>query len=199
MQLLESERLLFRPITWEDLSFFTRLHGDLEIVRFLGSGKPRTEQQTREWLERTLRWYAEDQLGHLALIRKADQQLIGRAGLTYYEIEIPSDGSDPLTHWGRGSTPPGVPLVREIDLSCTLDHGVWGQGYATEATRRLRDHAFQDRGLEQLISILHPENARALHVAEKIGFQARDRVRVYTQTFRRLGISRERWASLRSP
>ncbi|HYH99590.1 GNAT family N-acetyltransferase [Hyalangium sp.] len=191
MQTLESERLLFRPMTWEDLPFFIRLHGDLELVRYLGSGKPRTEQQTREWLERTLRWYAEDQVGHLAILLKASQQLLGRVGLTYYEIELPTDGSDPLTHWGRGSTPPGVPLVREIDLSCALEPGAWGQGYATEATRRLRDHAFQERGLERLISILHPENARALHVAEKLGFRARDRVRVYTQTFRRLELARE--------
>ena len=199
MQTLESERLLFRPISWEDLPFFTRLHENPEVVRFLGSGKPRTEQQTREWLERTLRWYAEDQLGHLALVRKSDQQLIGRAGLTYYEVEIPTDGSAPLTHWGRGSTPAGVPLIREIDLSCTLDHAVWDQGYATEASCRLRDHAFQDRGLEQLIAILHPENARAFHVAEKTGFRARDLVRVYTQTFRRLALSREQALSPRSP
>ena len=39
MQTFESERLLFRPLTLEDLPFFTRLHGDADIVRFLGSGK----------------------------------------------------------------------------------------------------------------------------------------------------------------
>lgn len=199
METLESARLLLRPIVREDLPFFTRLHAAPEVVRFLGTGRSRTEQETREWLERTWRWYAEEHLGHLAIVRKADGQLLGRGGLTCFEVELPAEGGEPLSHWGRGSTPPGVPLLREVDLSCTLAPEAWGQGYGTEAARLIRDHAFQRRGLERLIALLHPENAGALHLAEKLGFRHQDRVRVFQKSFRRLALSRPEWTALCSP
>ena len=196
METLETERLLLRPMDWDDLPFFSRLHADPDVIRFLGSGQPRSEQQTREWLQRTLRWYAEDNLGYHALVRKADNQLIGRGGLTCYEIELSKEGNEPLTHWGKGSTPYHVAVSREVDLSCTLERAAWGHGLATEAMQLLRDQAFRQRGFERLIALLHPDNVVAHHLAEKLGFRKQpERVTVSKRSFLRFGMTREEWTA----
>jgi RimJ/RimL family protein N-acetyltransferase len=197
METLETDRLLLRPMTMDDLPFFTTLHADSEVVRFLGSGQPRPQQETREWLERTLRWYAADNLGYHAIVRKSDKALIGRGGLTCYEIELSKDGNEPLTHWGKGSTPYHVAVIPEVDLSCTLTRAAWGQGYATEAMRLMRDHAFRQRGFERLIALLHPDNTVGHHLAGKLGFRKQpERVTVSRRSFLRFGMTREEWKAL---
>ena len=44
-----------------------------------------------------------------------------------------------------------------------------GQGYATEAARAARDWALSDGGLDTLVSYVHPENARAIALAKRLG------------------------------
>ena len=44
-----------------------------------------------------------------------------------------------------------------------------GQGYATEAARAARDWALSDGGLDTLVSYVHPENARSIALAERLG------------------------------
>jgi RimJ/RimL family protein N-acetyltransferase len=47
----------------------------------------------------------------------------------------------------------------------------WGHGYATEATRALIDHAFEDLGLERLEAGARVSNPASRRVLEKCGFQ----------------------------
>ncbi|MHA7876463.1 GNAT family N-acetyltransferase [Roseivivax sp.] len=44
-----------------------------------------------------------------------------------------------------------------------------GQGYAREAARAVRDHAFQQLGLETVSAVVHRENAASARIAEHIG------------------------------
>jgi RimJ/RimL family protein N-acetyltransferase len=44
-----------------------------------------------------------------------------------------------------------------------------GQGFATEATMALRDHAFGALGMDRLVSYIAPENPRSARVAERLG------------------------------
>ena len=55
---LESERLVLRRITPDDLPFYTRLHADPRVAEHLyPEGRPRTPKQTKALLEYTWdRW-----------------------------------------------------------------------------------------------------------------------------------------------
>ena len=64
---LESDRLVLRRITADDLPFYTRLHALPEVAEHLyPQGRPRSSEQTKAWLEYTLASYEQLALGYLA-------------------------------------------------------------------------------------------------------------------------------------
>jgi RimJ/RimL family protein N-acetyltransferase len=74
--------------------------------------------------------------------------------------------------FGREEAPPGVALTFECELGYTFDPAVWGQGFATEAARCVRDYARDVLRLPYAISALLPQNARSQRVAERSGARA---------------------------
>src|SRR5205807_7864742 len=61
--------------------------------------------------------------------------------------------------------------VEEVEVGYMLDKAYWGRGLATEAARASRDYGFERLGLRRLISLINPENAASLRVAEKNGMR----------------------------
>jgi RimJ/RimL family protein N-acetyltransferase len=61
------------------------------------------------------------------------------------------------------------PLFPEPELGWQLVCGQEGRGYAFEAAVALRDWAFRERGLDTLVSYIHPENVRSIRLAERLG------------------------------
>lgn len=59
--------------------------------------------------------------------------------------------------------------MEELEIGYRLDPAYWGKGLATEASRAVRDHFFNDLGGEHAISLIHPENIASRRVAEKNG------------------------------
>jgi ribosomal-protein-alanine N-acetyltransferase len=188
---LETQRLRLRPLMLDDLDFLTRVHADPEVARFIGHGTPRSGQETRSWLQRTLGWYREEGIGHLGVECKADGKLVGRCGLNCFEIERGVE--QPRGFWGRGSAPEGVEVTPQVELGYTFAREAWGQGYATEAARCIRDHAFGHRGEKQIISLVHPDNQRSIRVAMKLGMQKQNMVEVFGASVWRFVMDRERY------
>lgn len=174
---LETPRLLLRRMRMEDLDFYTRLHADPEVARYTGPGRPRTPEESRALVESTLRFYDELGLGQLAVVRKSDGELIGRCGLTYFEIEdLPAgSGRTPRASYLQGSIPGGIV---ERELGYTLARAAWGQGYATEAAGAVFRYTQEKLHLPRVISIIHPDNAASLNVARKLGLRLLDHVRM---------------------
>ena len=61
------------------------------------------------------------------------------------------------------------PLFPEWELGWLVYPEAEGQGYAYEATTRLRDWAMHERGLSTLVSYIDPENRRSCRLAERLG------------------------------
>ena len=166
---LTTERLILRPMVDEDFPWFILLHADPRVARFLADGKPRTADATRYWWDTTLRLYATEGIGHLAVVRESDGQLIGRCGLTYWELECPTPQARVRRlFWGRGSAPADLNVTLELEVGYVLAVQHWGNGYATEAARVMRDLAFA-RGTERIMLVLRPENTASILVASKLG------------------------------
>jgi RimJ/RimL family protein N-acetyltransferase len=64
---------------------------------------------------------------------------------------------------------PGHPLGPHVEIGWRLMRSAWGQGYATEAARAVRDYAFNTLGLQRLIAMIDPSNLASIRVAKKIG------------------------------
>src|SRR5579864_4507336 len=84
---IESDRLILRRITEDDLEFFARIHADPVVALHLGPGRPRSIEESRTWLRTTLSTYENFELGQLAVLRRSDGMLIGRCGLSDLAVE----------------------------------------------------------------------------------------------------------------
>ena len=185
---LESARLVLRRVTPDDLPFFTRIHALPEVAENLyPGGQPRSPDETARWLSYTLASYEELALGYLAVVRKADGALIGRCGLMDMVVESTEPAGGIRTGWfGREGAPADVALTYETELGYTFDPGVWGQGFATEAARRVRDYARDVLRLPYTVSAILPQNTRSRRVAERGGARLAGQMHV-------VGLTWERW------
>ena len=59
----------------------------------------------------------------------------------------------------------------ETELGYDLRRDKWGRRLATEAARAVARHAFDDLGLQRLISLVRPHNVRSARVAETVGMR----------------------------
>ncbi len=56
-----------------------------------------------------------------------------------------------------------------VEIGWRLAFDRWGQGLATEGARAVTRYAFEDLGLDSLVSFTVPENLRSRRVMEKLG------------------------------
>jgi RimJ/RimL family protein N-acetyltransferase len=155
---IETERLLVRPLRLEDAPDLAAAYADPETVRYLGDGSTATLAEVEEriafWLTR---WDANG-LGLCALERREDGRVLGRAGFLVWDRRT----------W-QSSSYAEAGDAAETELGWTLAREHWGHGYATEAALAARDWAYEERGVERIISLIAPDNARSIRVAEKLG------------------------------
>ena len=84
-------------------------------------------------------------------------------GFGRYVIE--RDGA-PIGHVG----PMQLDDSQEPELTWTLWNGAHeGQGLATEAALRVRDHLIRDLGWPQMVILIMPDNTGSVRLAERIG------------------------------
>ncbi|SEN30353.1 Protein N-acetyltransferase, RimJ/RimL family [Terribacillus saccharophilus] len=146
--MIETNRLLIRPYTIEDMHFLESLVSDPQVVRFIGNGKPRTKEGARLFFNWNLSQMKEDQLfGLQVLVEKTSGDLIGHAGLVPQEV----DG------------------VTEIEVGYWIAPAYWGMGFATEAAAAFRDIAFERLNEDRIIALIYPDNIASCRVAEKLG------------------------------
>ena len=164
---VETERLLLRPLAPADLEDFAAIFSDPEVTRYLGYDAGDYGRSRRE-LEFWIDAHERRGTGMSGVVHKADGRLIGRCGFAPWEL----DG------------------MREIELSFVLNRSYWGQGIATEAVAALRDHGFQACGFQRLVSLLHPDNTASERVARKVGMTFERDVHSVTQSLSLFAVHR---------
>lgn len=145
--MIETPRLLLRPIEARDLDAFTAIYADPEVIRFIGRGSALTPEAVIDLLQRRMTEYERQGYGVLAVVERATGRLIGRCGLVHWEI----DGRD------------------ELEIGYIFARSAWGKGYATEAATAVRDLALGRLGRRRLISLIRYGNEASARVAEKLG------------------------------
>lgn len=183
---IESERLMLRRVAPSDLDFFTRIHADPDVARYLGHGRPRSSQESLAWLRSTLSTYEDFALGQLAVLRKSDGMLIGRCGLSDLAVEARTAlGAVPQAWFQRAQAPTGIELVFERELGYTFDRNSWGRGYASEAARCVFVYASDVLKVARVVSLIHSDNLRSLRLEQRFGLRREDSVEVMARGFDR--------------
>jgi RimJ/RimL family protein N-acetyltransferase len=62
-------------------------------------------------------------------------------------------------------------LWNRNEIGFLFSPAVWGKGYAREALRAVIDHAFRDRGHEEIRAEADPRNERCLRLLTRLGFR----------------------------
>ncbi len=163
---LETERMLLRLLTPDDLDPLAALYADPEVRRFFPEGTL-SRDETREELAWVIDvYYARFGYGLWATILKGSGAFIGRCGLLPWNV-VPRPGGglalDGVEEDGPG--PDGV----EVEVAYLLAREHWGKGLATEAARAIVGYGFERLGVSRLICLVDPANGASLRVAQKIG------------------------------
>lgn len=160
MTVLETPRLLLRPICIDDLQVKWEIDCHPDVYQFQGfvrlpngEQRARTLEETRERLEQRIGEFALQDFGMWAVLLKEENIFVGWAGLQFYLLEY-------TTH----STP-------EIELFYGLSRAYWGQGIIHEACQRLIEYGFKTLKLTRITSVIHRENTRSLNVAKRNGMR----------------------------
>ena len=170
---LETERLTLRMFRESDIEPYAEMVGDAEVMRFIGDGKLLTRPFAWRNLAMIIGHWGLRGYGLWAAEERSSGQLVGRIGL-----------------WN----PEGWP---GFELGWMLRRQFWGRGYATEGARAALDFGFTRLGQPQVISLIQPENAASIRVAERLGERLETRVEVMGQPALLYRITRAQWAPAR--
>jgi len=152
--ILETQRLLLRHLTLDDLEELFALYSDPEIRKYFPEGVLSLEE-TREELEWHMHGHPDyPKFGLWATVYKENGKFIGRCELLPWEIE------------GKF----------EVEIAYLLDKNFWHRGLATEAAGGILRYAFRTLKLPRLICLIDPENIPSQKVAKRIGMTLERRV-----------------------
>ena len=149
MNILETKRLILRQFTPEDAADNYRIYTDPENMKFMGRQPDSVEFERDQIRKHIANYYDKHGFGLWATVLKETNQLIGRCGLLYQQIE------DAL----------------EFEVSYLLDKHFWGQGLATEAAHEIVRLGFERYKFSRIVALIIPENEASVRVAEKIGMK----------------------------
>lgn len=157
---LETERLILRQFTEEDVDKLFELDSNPEVMRFINGGKP-TEYKIikNQILPRWLHYYKKYKYyGVWAVVEKLGQEFIG---WFHFYPAIENTFACELN------------LVKsdEIALGYRLCKPSWGKGYATEGSRALVAKGFAEWGVQRTAAWALVENKASIRVMEKAGLK----------------------------
>ncbi|MFL1466742.1 GNAT family N-acetyltransferase [Marinobacter sp. DUT-3] len=147
MQLFETERLIGRKLSHQDVPVLTAILSDPEVMKFSVRGVC-DEEATKKFIDWCLECYASHGIGPWALCEKESGDFIGFCGVG----------------------PELVGEAEEVNLGYRLARRFWHQGFATEAVKGVLQYAFDQKHCESVIVIIEPEHTASVKVTEKAGF-----------------------------
>ncbi len=174
MTIIQTPRLLLRELTDADHEALFQMYQDPRMNRFIGGPPPPREEYWQKVRETWPAYYARHGFGLWATVRKEDGRLLGRCGLLSQEV----DGA------------------RHVEVGYALAPEFWGHGYAIEAARASRDHAFRTLDVPYVISLMLPDNAPSIRVAERNGMTFWKMAEFKGYLPRVYRITREEWERL---
>lgn len=145
--ILKTERLLLRLIELADAPVIQRLVSDREIAApTLNIPHPYPENGAVEFIQKSIEGRAQGHADfHFGIIRQSDEALMGMAGIHPRQHGYTAE----IGYWL------GVPY--------------WGQGYMTEAVRRIIQFGFENLHLQRIEARCFSYNTASARVMQKVG------------------------------
>lgn len=152
---LETERLIIRPITLDDLEKFYEMDAQAEVHTYLKKEPSVSIADTELLINDLLRQYEQYGTARVAVVEKSTHQFIGWTGFKLIDEE--TNGH-----------------INFLDFGYRFRKEVWGKGYATEAAQACLDYYYKNLTHFPLHAMTHIDNKASRNVLEKVGFEVTD-------------------------
>ena len=140
--IIETERLLLRPVTLDDAEAMYAYASDEENVRYTFE----RNQSLEETRNNIARFYLANPLGRWGMELKENGQFIGTIDL--HKLD---------------------PVLKKAAIGYVIGKAHWGRGYTTEANRAVVKLAFEEIGMNKLVALHDKGNPASGRVMQKSG------------------------------
>ena len=145
---LETERMILRPITMDDADATFAYSIDPVSCEFMPWEVHRSMADTIAYLETIPKDYAARERINFAMVLKTSGKFIGSCGFHHISSQHHS-----------------------IWMGYLLIPSQWGNGYMTEAVREMIRFAFEEMGIHRVAATCDAENIRSSKVMERCGMR----------------------------
>lgn len=144
--ILYTDRLLLTPLKYGDEAALMSVFADPEVMKF--GAQITDEQEVAEWLNSKVDQAEATGYAVMLVSEKESGKAIGYCGL-FNEDNV--DGQ------------------HEVEVGYRLAKSAWGNGFATEAVRKVLEYAHEQLGLDRIVAMIDPNNTASANVASKVG------------------------------
>lgn len=133
--MLETDRLLLRRFTEEDVDAVFAMRSDADVMRYIRAAQTR-RGEAESWINLVSSRWETDKVGFCAVIEKSSNRFAGWCGL-----------------WRLRET-------NEIEVGYALIKDFRGLGYAVEASKACLIYGFNELDLTEIVAVASPETVR---------------------------------------
>jgi len=148
---LETDRLLLRAWSDDDLDAFAAMCSDPEVMRHFPNVL--TREQSEQLVSRARDKRQKDGFCVSPVEVKSTGEFVGFVGLSRPAYNAP------------------LPFDPCVEIGWRLKRSAWGQGYAGEAARAWLRFGFETIGLSEIVAFTIPANVASRKVMERIGMR----------------------------
>jgi len=166
--MLETDRLILRPLDKKDVDAIYAMRSDADVMRFIR--EPQNRRESTDWVELVSSRWADERIGFCAMLEKPSDKFIGWCGI-----------------WRLKET-------GELEIGYAVAKEFWGKGLAAEAALAFLGYAFEKLNHEKIVAVARPENAASRRVMEKLGMSFIGTGVFYEQILVQYAITKEEYA-----
>lgn len=165
--MFETERLIIRRYTLDDLEELIEMRSDPDVYRYLGGLERQNPVEITKRMNFYLDCYEKLGFGMSAMIWKENGENIGGSGL------------QPLEDTG------------EIEVGYSLKKTYWRRGIGYECAHAWLKYGFETAGLERIVAVADEENVGSWRIMEKCGMKFEKYQKHYNMECKFYAISKE--------
>ena len=145
---LETPRLIFRTWMESDVELALGLWGDPRVIQYIDARKKLSADDVKDRLAREIAGEKQYGVQYWPIFLRSTDEHVGCCGLRPYD------------------------LSRKIyEIGFHIRSVLWGQGFASEAARKVIAYAFTELTADMLFAGHNPHNSASRHLLQKLGFR----------------------------
>lgn len=146
---IETERLILRRWSGNDLAPFAGICADPAVMEWIGDGTIRSREQCDRAIEQFENEWDIKGFGLFAVELKQNGRLAGFTGLSYPDF-LPE-------------------ILPAVEIGWRFKREYWGKGLATESARAALDFGLNQLLLPRIVSVFQIGNDRSQRIVRKLG------------------------------